>query len=169
MRQRELVTCPSNQKGWFLQLTWLCSRNYSTQLSFCSDLWRIFDLESKHFWQCEGVFSNPKSLVFWKGVSSACLFKLKVKYTQASLVIKCLNSINRHIYLRETLLETIFSTRRQPRRGKFFNNAKPRIHRWLKFIARKLKMSGKDWILQWSHQNTIEESLLSVQRLILRD
>jgi len=61
------------------------------------------------------------------------------KYTQAGFAIKCLNSNDIPIYLREMIPETVFTTRRQPRIGKFFNNAKgkigkQRIHNWLKFM-----------------------------------
>jgi len=39
------------------------------------------------------------------------------KYTQASFAIKCLNSIDSPFDLKQTLLETVFTTRRQPRIG----------------------------------------------------
>jgi len=48
-------------------------------------------------------------------------------YVQANFVIKTHNSTNGPAYLTEKIRESLFVTRRQPRIGKFFNNARGKI------------------------------------------
>jgi len=70
-----------------------------------------------------------------------------MKYTQAGFVIKCLNNEDSPQYLKQTLLETIFTTRRNPRKGRFFNNAKGKIGK--QRISNRLKFMDEikdDWI-----------------------
>jgi len=69
------------------------------------------------------------------------------KYTQASFVIKCLNTDDSPQYLKQTLLETIFTTRRNPRKGRFFNNTKGKIGK--QRISNRLKFMDEikdDWL-----------------------
>jgi len=69
------------------------------------------------------------------------------KYTQASFVIKCLNTDDSPQFLKQTLLETIFTTRRNPKKGRFFNNAKGKIGK--QRISNRLKFMDElkdDWI-----------------------
>jgi len=50
-------------------------------------------------------------------------------YVQANFVIKTLNSTNGSTYLTEKIRESLFVMRRQPRIGKFFNNARGKIRK----------------------------------------
>jgi len=120
------------------QLKCIITTQYFSQLYFCSKVWLsqstgansrnlirlahykalrvlLFDFEKKKSRSDQNKLSKRATPAEWS------------HYTQANLVIKCLNSQTGSRNLREKLNETIFTTRTQPHTGKFFNNAKGKM------------------------------------------
>jgi len=136
----------------------IITSQYFSQLYYCSEVWLS-----------QATKANLKNLIrtahykalrvlqfdFEKKKTRSELTKLSKRatptewsqYMQANLVIKCLNSQSGSRYLRDKLRETLFTTRRKPGIGKFFNNAKGKIGK--QSIQNRLKFMDAiqtDWL-----------------------